>query len=396
MKKAIICSSLAILFVTITLFFFLIRQVPLEVTTLKRTSFAELPGWKNAQVRTSLQAFQLSCQTFLKQDPEKWMGNEYVKFQVKDWYPACHAANNLKKTASDTEIRLFFQTWFSPMAFYKNKPIQGLFTSYFMPTIKGSLVKTANYTVPLYGVPSNLLIVNLEPFKQPALKKKRIIGRLKNKKIIPFYTREEINHGAIKHTAPVLAWIKDPLDRVFLEIEGSGVIELDNHKHLYIGYAEENGAPYTSIASVLIKEGILTREAASSKNIKAYFHQHPKEIDRVLNQNKSFVFFSELKTHAALGAQGVALTPGYSLAVDPSSIPYGTPTWLSTTLPSPDNQSGTPFNRLMVAQDTGGAIRGTVRGDIFWGAGEKAYWMSNKMQNKGRYWLLLPNEAFQH
>lgn len=396
MKKTIICSCIIIFLVTIALYYLQTRQMSSEEIVLRHTSFAQLPGWKTAHVATSLQAFQLSCQTFLKQDPEKWMGNRLIKFQVKDWYPACHAANNLQKSASDTEIKTFFQTWFSPMEFYKNKPIHGLFTSYFMPTIKGSRVKTANYSVPIYGVPSNLLIVNLEPFKQPTLKKKRIIGRLKNKKIIPFYTREEINKGAIQHTAPVLAWIKDPLDRVFLEIEGSGVIELDDQKNLYIGYAEENGASYTSIASVLIKEGILTQETASSKNIKAYLHQHPNDIDRVLNQNKSFIFFSELKTHAALGAQGVALTPGYSLAVDPSSIPYGTPTWLSTTLPSQDSQTSTPFNRLMVAQDTGGAIRGTVRGDIFWGTGDKAYWMSNKMQNKGRYWLLLPNEAFQH
>ena len=356
--------------------------------TLKQSSFAQLPSWETTPVKQSLAAFRLSCAAFLKQDPEKWVGSPHIPIQVKDWQPACRAAMGSDLT-SNAAVKAFFKTWFTPVEFYKGKPIHGLFTGYFMPLLRGSMSKTPKYNVPIYGIPSNLITVNLGLFK-PDLNNRRIVGRLVENKLVPFYTREEINNGAIHNVAPVLVWIDNPMDRVFLEIEGSGVVDLTNGKRIYVGYAGENGAPYLSIASVLIKQGILTRDTASSQNIKQYLNDHPNEIDHVLNQNKSFIFFNHLKTNAALGAQGVGLTPGYSLAVDPAWIPYGTPTWLSTTIPIENGSSTTPFNRLMIAQDTGGAIRGTVRGDVFWGAGKKASFLANHMQNEGRYWLLLP------
>lgn len=356
--------------------------------TIKEASFAHLPGWKTTPVKQSLNAFRLSCKTFLKQDPEKWTGTDHIAIQIKDWQPACRAAMS-NDLVSDSAIRAFFQTWFKPVAFHQGKPVHGLFTGYFMPLLKGSLNKTKDYTVPVYGVPSNLITAKLDQFN-PEFKNKRIAGRLDGKRLVPFYTREEINKGALRNKAPILFWINSPMDRVFLEIEGSGVVDLVDGKRIYVGYASENGAPYTSIAAVMIKKGILTPNTASSENIKQYLVDHPKEIDHVLNQNKSFIFFSHLKSNAALGAQGVGLTPGYSLAIDPKWIPYGTPTWLSTSVPTKDNNGKIPFNRLMVAQDTGGAIRGTVRGDIFWGAGEEASYIANHMRDHGRYWLLLP------
>ena len=366
-------------------------------TTLQQASFTQLPGWKTAQLKQSFSAFRLSCKTFLRQDPEKWTGNQHISFQIKDWQPACRVAMELD-TTSDAELKRFFQTWFTPVEFYQGKPIHGLFTGYFMPLLKGSLKKTPKYNVPVYGLPSNLVTAKLGLFK-PEFKNKRIVGRVVGTQLIPFYTREEINKGAIRKIAPVLFWIDSPMDRVFLEIEGSGVVDLVDGERMYIGYAGENGAAYTSIASILIKQGIMTRDMASSQHIKQYLDDHPDEIDRVLNQNKSFIFFHHLKTSAALGAQGVGLTPGYSLAIDPKWIPYGTPTWLSTTIPSTRDDKIIPFNRLMVAQDTGGAIRGTVRGDVFWGAGKKASFIASHMQDQGRYWLLLPRHiaaTFKH
>ncbi len=364
-----------------------------EKIALNTTSFSQLPGWENISMKQSLNAFRLSCKTFLKQDPEKWVGNQQIPIQVKDWQPACRAAMSIDKPSHHNAKR-FFSTWFTPVEFYQGKPMHGLFTGYYMPLLHGSTKKTARYHVPVYGLPSNLITANLSLFK-PELKNKRIIGRVVNQTLAPFYTREEINAGAIDKTAPVLFWIDSPIDRVFLEIEGSGVVDLTDGTRIYVGYAGENGAPYTSIASVLIKQGILTKNTASSQNIKQYLTTHPKDIDPVLNQNKSFIFFHQLKTNAALGAQGVGLTPGYSLAVDPSWIPYGTPTWLSTTIPVEHNNDKTVMNRLMIAQDTGGAIRGTVRGDVFWGAGEKATYLANHMQSQGRYWLLLPRHLIK-
>lgn len=354
--------------------------------TIKKTTYSNLNGWGKTPLNQSLIAFRTSCKTFLKQNPDKWVGTSEIPLQIKDWLPACNAAMSLN-SPSEIAIKHFFQTFLMPIEFYKHKPIHGLFTGYYMPLLQGSLVKTAKYHVPIYGLPSNLVTVDVGAFK-PEFKSMRLVGQVKEHKLIPFYTREEINKGAIDKTAPVLLWLTNPMDRVFLEIEGSGVVELENGKRVYLGYAGENGAPYMSVAAVLIKDGILTRDNASSEKIKQYLTNHPKEIDRVLNQNKSFVFFNELKTQAALGAQGVELTPGYSLAVDRQWVPYGTPVWLNTTIPSQSNP--TPLNRLMVAQDTGGAIKGAVRGDTYWGTGEEATFIANHMRAQGRYWLLLP------
>ncbi len=354
----------AIIIITLSLIPISVYWYPAPQPTLTPSSFAKLPGWETAQVKPSLTAFLQSCESFMKQNPEKRIGTKNVPVRVKDWQPACRAAMSVDP-GSDEAIRTFFQTWFTPVAFSHGKPAHSLFTGYFMPLLKGSLHKTKEYSVPVYGLPA--------------------------KKHVPSFTREQINQGALRNIAPVIVWIKSAADRVFLEIEGSGAIDLvDNGKRMFVSYAGENGKHYTSIASVLIKQGVMTRDTASSKHIKHYLDEHPEKVDHILNQNKSFVFFSRMKNDAALGAQGVDLTPGYSLAVDPKWIPYGTPTWLSTTIPTKDDNSKKPFNRLMVAQDTGGAIRGKVRGDVYWGAGKIASFMASHMQEHGQYWLLLP------
>lgn len=179
-----------------------------------------------------------------------------------------------------------------------------------------------------------------------------------------------------------------------MEIEGAGVIQLPDGKNMYLGYAGENGAPYTSIGGVLIKKGIMTRDKASRNAIARYLENHPGKMNAILHQNKSFVFFQDVKQPMALGARGTALTPGYSLAIDNKWIPLGAPLWLSTRKPDLKKEADTQFRRLMIAQDTGGAIRGLVRGDIYWGFGKKAAFLGEHMKNEGRYWLLLPKHTF--
>ena len=225
----------------------------------------------------------------------------------------------------------------------------------------------------------------------PHLKNRKVVGRLEGNKVVPYYNREQINNGAVKGKARVLLWMHSPIDRLFLEIQGSGVIELDDGSRVYIGYDGENGAPYTAIAGVLIKQGIMTRDNASMQAIKRYLEAHPEQINSVINQNKSFVFFRKLKLDGALGSQGVALTPGYSLAIDRQWVPMGAPLWLSTSRPDSKNpDKNKPMQRLMIAQDTGGAIKGKVRGDVFWGGGDKATLIAGHMKNPGNYWMLLP------
>jgi membrane-bound lytic murein transglycosylase A len=391
MKRKLL-YSLALGFLVGTGFFlwwwFLTQPKPIA---LRPASFAQLPGWDTANVKKSLATFQVSCKTFLKQDPEKSVGSHHLSLKAKDWHPACQAALAISPITQHN-ARAFFQTWFTPVEFFKDKPVRGLFTGYYMPLLYGSRTKTEKFNVPIYGLPSDLLTIDLGQF-DPNLKHRKLVGRLEGHKVVPYYTRAEINKGVIKEKAPVIAWIDNPIDRVFLEIQGSGIVELPDGEQIYLGYAAQNGAPYTSIAKVLIDQGIMTKHNASMQAIKRYLMAHPKKINKTLNQNKSFIFFETLRTNAALGTQGVALTPGYSLAIDLKWVPMGTPLWLSTTRPDKHFDDRKPFQRLMIAQDTGGAIRGLVRGDVFWGAGKKATYIAGHMKNEGHYWLLLPQHA---
>ena len=357
-------------------------------TGLKPVSFSELPGWEEADTLLSLQTFQVSCRVFLKQKPDQPVGSEYLSMHAKDWHPACRAALALVPT-STIDAKAFFQTWFKPVEFNDGKPVTGLFTGYYLPAMKGSLVKTAEFNVPIYGLPRNLVTCRLKDFNLDC-PTRRLIGRIQRGNLVPYYTRKMINQGAISKVAPVMAWVKSPIDRLLLEIEGSGLAILPNGKRLFLGYAGENGARYTAIGRVLIDRGVMTRDNASMQRIRAYLEANPAEMDFVLNHNESFVFFKVLAQEGALGSQGTLLTAGYSLAVDRAWVPMGTPIWLSTTRPDVTSNKEHPFTRLMIAQDTGGAIRGAVRGDVFWGAGKKGTAIAGKMKNRGRYWLLLP------
>lgn len=330
---------------------------------LTKVSFEELPGWDTADVKKSLVAFQKSCETFLKQPPSHTIRTQHIKLKARDWHPACKAALALDSITDDS-AKEFFEKWFRPIEFAQKKPVQGLFTGYYMPKIKGNLTKSPKYNTPIYGLPKG--------------------------KYSTSYTREQIDNGALKKKAPVIAWIQSPAERLFLEIEGSGVIQLPNGENIYLGYAGENGAPYTSIAKVMINKGIMTRHNASKAAIIRYLESHPETAKTIIQKNKSFVFFEDLKEPMALGAQGMALTPGYSLAVDKKWIPLGAPLWLDTKRPAKDQASEKQFQRLMIAQDTGGAIRGFMRGDIYWGSGKFATFLGEHMKNEGHYWLLLP------
>jgi membrane-bound lytic murein transglycosylase A len=368
---------------------FYVAESKADKISFRAVNFSQLPGWKTADAKQSLVAFQISCKAFLKQDPEKSVGTDDIAVKVGDFQPACRAASKVD-ASSNKQIYHFFQTWFTPYEFFDKKPVQGLFTGYYMPLLKGSLKKTKRYHVPLYGLPTDLVIINLGMF-DPNFGSRTLVGRIQGTKIVPYYTRAEINKGSIKEHAPVIAWVDNLIDRSFLEIQGSGIIGLSNGKRMGVGYIGENGSPYTAIAKVLIDKGVMTRDNASMQHIRSYLQAHPDETSAVLNQNKSFVFFNTLSNEEALGAQGVPLTPGYSLAVDRKWVPLGTPIWLDTTRPhSKQIDKEKSFQRLMIAQDTGGAIKGVVRGDVYWGAGEKATAIAGRMKNQGHYWLLLP------
>ncbi len=359
---------------------------------LNPVSFSNLPGWKKGDLRTSFAAFQTSCNVFLSMNPDKAVGSQFIHLKARDWLPACQAAMQPNGPHTRKQIKDFFETWFDVVEFYDGKPVQGLFTGYYMSSLKGSLTKTEKYNVPIYGVPDDLVSMQLNRF-DPTLQSRKFVGRVDEKhQFIPYHTRAEIDNGALSGKAQVIAWVDSQVERLFLEIQGSGVIEFPDGSLLFVGYVAENGEPYRSVASVLIKQGVMTRDNASMQHISRYLKEHPEQVSSVLNQNKSFVFFGKSKKNEAYGSQGTTLTPGYSMAVDLKWVPMGTPVWLNTTRPELHTEKTHPFQRLMIAQDTGGAIRGAVRGDVYWGPGIKAVTIAGKMKNPGQYWMLLPKK----
>lgn len=368
-------------------------QMPKQVSKpLNRVSFESLDNWQQSRLNSSLKAFKKSCQSFLKRPAERFVGSTMIPMTVNDWLPSCQKA--LSMDSNDNEAtHQFFEDYFDVYQVGDNKTKDGLFTGYYSPVIKGSLEKTKTYNVPLYQKPKNLVLADLSEFSK-SLPNKHIVGRLVGNQFKPFYTRAEIDNGAIDKAASVLAWIKSDIDRSFLQIQGSGIILLEDGTKLYAGYDGQNGKAYTALAKVLIDKGAMTRDSASMQKIRAYLEKNPQEKPAVLHSNESFVFFKKQQQTGAIGSQGVVLTDEVSLAVDTNFVPLGVPLWLETSAPAAGNyKSQQPFHQLMVAQDTGGAIKGLVRGDIYWGSSEKAASTAGKMKNTGQYYLFLPKSV---
>lgn len=288
MKTKIISITTILALIALSISAWLFWPVKKPSTLFRQADFARLPGWKSADLKRSLQTFQASCRAFVKQNPEQIVGTDHINLQVKDWQPACIAALKISPD-SEKEAKKFFEEWFIPVEFTDTGEKPGLFTGYYVPVLRGSYTKSEEFNVPLYETPDDLLTADLGTFFKD-LKNRRIVGRLEGKKLVPYYTRAQINNGALKDKARVLVWINSPIDRLFLEIQGSGVIELENGENIYVGYDAQNGAPYTAIAGVLIKKGVMTKDNASMQAIKSYLEAHPKQMDKIINKNKSFVF----------------------------------------------------------------------------------------------------------
>ncbi|HYX63448.1 MAG TPA: MltA domain-containing protein, partial [Burkholderiales bacterium] len=222
------------------------------------------------------------------------------------------------------------------------------------------------------------------------LRNLRLRGRLQGRRLVPYWSRAEIDGRNGEFPAPVIAWVADPVDLFFLQVQGSGQILLETGERVRVGYADQNGHPYRSVGRYLVERGELTLEQASMQSIKAWAAANPEKLQATLNYNSSYVFFRELADpRGPVGALGVPLVPEYSLAVDRRFVPLGAPVYLATTRPL----SETPLNRLMAAHDTGGAIRGVVRADFFWGTGDEAGATAGRMRQQGRLWLLWPRGA---
>lgn len=305
------------------------------------------------------------------------------------WSSACEAAVVLQNPNNAAIIEYLSNYFNVYQAKNEDGSTEGMITGYYQPLLNGSRTKSDKYPYPLYKEPEDLITVELADI-YPDLKYKRIRGKLEGKKLVPYATRAEIESDPSPLAGKELFWIDDIIDVFFLHIQGSGVVQLEDGEQVQVGYVNQNGYPYQSIGRLLVERGELTLDKASMKGIKNWARSHLDQLEELLNSNPSYVFFRELPAGlpGPLGALGVPIAAERSVAIDPKYIPLGAPIFLSTTAPN----SSKPLKRLMIAQDTGGAIKGGVRADFFWGAGDAAGAKAGAMKQQGKIWVLLPQD----
>ena len=342
----------------------------------EKTDFAALPGWSSSVAAPALRAFLIGCERVGRSGA---LGS------------ACARAQGIASGDEvEDRVRRFFETAFDPYAVVAGDGADsGLITGYYEPILPGRRAHSQAYRVPVFGVPQDMIVVDLSAV-HPDLKHRRLRGRIAGRTLVPYYSRAEIERRNTQFEAPVLAWVADPVALFFLQIQGSGQIAFEDGTRLRLGYADQNGHPYRSLGRALVERGELQLEDASMQGIQAWAAANPEKLRAALDVNPSYVFFRVLPEapprQGPIGALGVPLTAEASLAVDRRFIPLGAPVYLATTHPL----SSTPLEQLMVAQDTGGAIRGAVRADLFWGTGPAAGTKAGRMRQQGRLWLLWP------
>ncbi|MFZ4535019.1 murein transglycosylase A [Propionivibrio sp.] len=348
---------------------------------MQAARWSDLPGWAEDDLTAAWPAFLHSCRA-LASKPQ-WLL----------WRAACEEAKGLAASNSPT-LRRFFESRFEPYLLTNpDGTTSGMITGYYEPLLRGSRSRSATYAQAVLGVPGDLLTIDLSEVL-PELKNLRLRGRLQGNKVVPYYSRAEIISHEKNYADRVLLWVDDAVELFFLQIQGSGRVKLPDGRLVRIGYADQNGHPYQSVGRLLVERGELKLEQASMQGIQAWARANPAKLDELLNANPSYVFFREMPakgndSDGPPGALGVPLTSERSIAVDPRHVPLGAPVFLSTTQPN----STAPLRRLMLAQDTGGAIRGVVRADYFWGFGPEAGSQAGRMKQQGLMWVFLPPGA---
>jgi membrane-bound lytic murein transglycosylase A len=348
-------------------------SVPITwASSLTPVAWDALAGWAEDRFVEVWDAFQRSCSALRAQ---------------AGWRIACEASAAVDGR-DEAAVRAFFESAFTPHAVVNpDGTREGTITGYYEPLLRGSRTPGSVYRFPAYGVPDDMLVVDLSEL-YPELKPMRLRGRVDGRRVVPYYARAELEDGKGGLSGREILWTDDAVELFFLQIQGSGKVILDSGETVRLSYADQNGHPYRSVGRLLVERGELTLDQASMQGIKAWAARNPQRLPELLNQNGSFVFFRELPASedGPLGALGVPLTAGRSLAVDPRAIPLGAPVFIATSWPN----SEASLQRLMLAQDTGGAIRGAVRADFFWGSGEDAGTQAGRMRQKGELFVLLP------
>lgn len=350
---------------------------PTSKASYKLLDYSALPGWDQDNLKEAWPAFSASCKA-LKNKP--------------DWQEICSIAEGINET-DGIAIRRFFEAFFEPyQVINPDGAASGLITGYYEPLLTGSRQRGGAYQTPLHQAPSDLLTIDIANL-YPELKGMRLRGRLVGNKVVPYPARAELLQANVL-AGQEIVWVDDPVDAFFLQIQGSGRVFLaDTNETVRLAYADQNGRPYKSIGRYLIDKGELKLEQASAQGIKNWIAKNPSRKEEVFNANPSYVFFKEETisdpNQGPKGALGAPLSEKRSVAIDPKFIPLGVPVFISTTEPN----STVPLKRLMMAQDTGGAIRGAVRADFFWGFGAQAGELAGRMKQSGMLWILWPKLA---
>lgn len=339
-----------------------VMQGEADKMSLFAASFSELPGWANDDHAAAIEPMRKSCGKLTIQSPSKPWKPEGLGVTLGDFRPMCAALGRMGPSPSAAEARAFFERWTQPYLATSEKNPAGLFTGYYEADLRGSPTRSAKYHVPIYRKPSG----GAHP------------------------SRQAIMNGALRGRGLELMWVDDPIDAFFADIQGSARVTMTDGRMVRINYASGNGHSYFPIGRELIDRGEISREDMSMQKLRAWMEAHPREAPALMALNQSFVFFRLSDADGAVGAQGVTVTPGRSIAVDHRFITYGVPVWLDIDEPK---EPGGKLRRLVIAQDTGGAIRGAQRADLFWGAGREAFERAGEMKQPGRWFILVPKKV---
>ncbi len=349
-----------------------------------------LPSWSDDDLSRLWPVFILNCKGLMR--PTGGSQVQQARATPRAWQPVCAAAAQATpQTGAD--VRAFLQQHLQPYRLLdeQGKAARNTVTGYYEPLVHGSRKREGAYQWPLYEPPRDLLTIDLGSV-YPELAGKRIRGKLNGKRVVPYDTRAEIASSP-QRQPPAIVWVNDPVEAFFLQIQGSGRVQLPDGDVIRLAYADHNGRPYASIGRWLADKGELPLAQTSMQNIKAWAQRNPARVQEMLNVNPAMVFFREERvTDAELGpkgAYGIPLATGRAIAVDTRYVPLGTPVFLATTMPS----TSQPLRRLVFAQDTGAAIKGPARADFFWGFGEEAGAVAGRMKQPGEMWVLWPKQA---
>lgn len=357
---------------------------------LQQVGFKDLEDWSSNDPRPAIEAFRRSCERLLQLPADQKLSGSGYAGTAADWSAVCRSAPSV---TTPSAARHWFEENFVPLAVGLGATGEGLFTGYYEPELQGRRQIRDQFRTPVYGVPDDLIEVDPDAFRY-LLRGERIVGRIDGQRLVPYATRAEIDQFGLSR-APILFYSDDPAAVFFLQIQGSGRVRFDDGRIERVAYAAQNGWPYTAIGRALIDEGEIAREKMSMQAIRAWMHQHPREARSVMEKDRSFVFFKELPLGdprlGSPGAEGVALTPNASIAIDKRIHPLGAPFYVVASTPDADaSRPERPLRQVFIGQDSGGAIRGPVRADLFFGYGHDAESMAGRMKSTGHLYVLVP------